>query len=50
MEEVSADHGIGITEENSASFSGAVKFNFGYDAADASFGMSKDYALNLWIR
>lgn len=46
----SADHGIGITEENSASFSDSVQFDFGYDAADASFGMSKDYALNLWIR
>ena len=37
-------HVIGITEENSASFS------FGYDAADTSFGISKDYSLNLWIR
>jgi hypothetical protein len=50
-----ADHGIGITEENSAKFGGSVTFlDFGYEPA---LGQSydnnksqKSYSLNLWVR
>ena len=51
-----ADHGIGITETNSASFaaqgSGQPEYDFGYNPAeggDNSFS-SQSYSLNLWIR
>ena len=45
-----ADHGIGITEANDASFEGQVqKYDFGNDAEDW-FGSPTDaYSLNLWI-
>lgn len=45
-----ADHGIGITEEDEASFRGSNKFDFGYDAMNTTYGMTKNYSLNLWIR
>ena len=45
-----ADHGIGITEENDASFGGSDKFDFGFDAQNTTYGMSTSYSLNLWIR
>ena len=38
-----ADHGIGITEANAASFAYSTEQDFGY-IAEAS------YSLNLWIR
>ena len=51
-----ADHGIGITETDSASFaaqgSGQPEYDFGYNPAqggDNSFS-SQSYSLNLWIR
>ena len=51
-----ADHGIGITEENSASFgvqgSSQAEYDFGYNPAaggDNSYS-SRSYSLNLWIR
>ena len=48
-----ADHGIGITETNEASFvelgGGASEYDFGYDA-DTSDSPSQSYSLNLWIR
>ncbi len=44
-----ADHGIGITEENAAKFSGGLPhFDFGSDA-DTS-GPTTLYSLNLWVR
>ena len=48
-----ADHGIGITEANAASFSdlgsGGSEYDFGYDAQTSRIP-SKSYSLNLWIR
>ena len=48
-----ADHGIGITETNEASFvelgGGESEYDFGYDA-DTSDSPSQSYSLNLWIR
>ena len=48
-----ADHGIGITETNAASFveeSGTeTEYDFGY-AADTWRPPTKSYSLNLWIR
>ena len=47
-----ADHGIGITEANHASFSDGREgeFDFGNDAED-HWGYPTDaYSLNLWIR
>ena len=47
-----ADHGIGITEENEASFTvvgnGQTEYDFGYDANTGS-NPSQSYSLNLWI-
>ena len=40
-----ADHGIGITEENEASFSGRGEFDFGFGKTP-----SKLYSLNVWVR
>ena len=41
-----ADHGIGITEANEASFDhDGVEYDFGYD-----YLASQSYSLNLWIR
>ena len=46
-----ADHGIGITEANKASFvrSDGKEYDFGYDA-DTGNAPSQSYSLNLWIR
>ena len=48
-----ADHGIGITEANEASFveydSDPTEYDFGYDA-HAEDTPSLSYALNLWVR
>ena len=48
-----ADHGIGITEKNAASFvdDGATQteYDFGYDANTGSLP-SQSYSVNLWIR
>ena len=46
-----ADHGIGITEEESASFgeTGQGEYDFGYDS-DHNNTPSQSYSLNLWIR
>ena len=48
-----ADHGIGITEANAASFNdpdrGLYEYDFGYDAVKSTIP-SKSYSLNLWIR
>jgi len=49
-----ADHGIGITEQNSASFveetSGTqTEYDFGYDAVEEN-APSQSYSFNLWIR
>ena len=48
-----ADHGIGITETNAASFveesGGATEYDFGYDASTGN-APSQSYSLNLWIR
>ncbi|XP_020617430.1 intelectin-1-like [Orbicella faveolata] len=47
-----ADHGIGITEKNSASFvegDGQTEYDFGYDAETGN-PPSQSYSLNLWIR
>ena len=49
-----ADHGIGITEANQASFSlpdgeGRYEYDFGYDATEIRT-QAKYYSLNLWIR
>ena len=40
-----ADHGIGITEANEASFHYATEFDFGYNTGSSS----QSYSLNLWI-
>ena len=44
-----ADHGIGITEANAASFydAGTEEYDFGEEADSAQ---DKTYSLNLWIR
>ena len=48
-----ADHGIGITETNAASFveesSSATEYDFGYEASTEN-APSQSYSLNLWIR
>ena len=48
-----ADHGIGITEANEASFvedgGSATEYDFGYDAL-SNTAPSQSYSLNLWIR
>ena len=49
-----ADHGIGITETNEASFveftgGSATEYDFGY-GADTYTPPSQSYSLNLWIR
>ena len=48
-----ADHGIGITETNEASFvelgSTQTEYDFGYNA-EAGTPPSQSYSLNLWIR
>ncbi len=41
-----ADHGIGITEANEASFVYSAEMDFGSDAGSGTI----DYALNLWVR
>ena len=47
-----ADHGIGITEENEASFAvvgiDQTEYDFGYNANTGS-NPSQSYSLNLWI-
>ena len=46
-----ADHGIGITETNHASFEGqGGEFDFGNDAEHWYGYPTKAYSLNLWIR
>ena len=48
-----ADHGIGITETNDASFvelSGSeTEYDFGYEA-NTGTAPTQSYSLNLWIR
>ena len=48
-----ADHGIGITETNEASFvemrGGATEYDFGYEASTGN-APTQSYSLNLWIR
>ena len=48
-----ADHGIGITETDNASFvemgCSQTEYDFGY-AADTATTPSQSYSLNLWIR
>ena len=48
-----ADHGIGITETNEASFvdigTSETEYDFGYNAKTGS-RPSTSYSLNLWIR
>ena len=48
-----ADHGIGITETDAASFveygGSATEYDFGYDGATNKVP-SQSYSLNLWIR
>ena len=48
-----ADHGIGITETDAASFvelSGqGTKYDFGYEAHRGN-APTQSYSLNLWIR
>ena len=48
-----ADHGIGITETNAASFvelgGSQTEYDFGYNA-ETNNPPSKSYSLNLWIR
>ena len=48
-----ADHGIGITETDAASFiedgGSETEYDFGYNA-ETSNAPSKSYSLNLWIR
>ena len=48
-----ADHGIGITETNAASFvesgGSATEYDFGYNAQTGN-APSQSYSLNLWIR
>ena len=48
-----ADHGIGVTEQDAASFvekdSSETEYDFGYDA-NAGNPPTQSYSLNLWIR
>ena len=48
-----ADHGIGITETDAASFVGIggsqTEYDFGYDAQTGN-APTQSYSLNLWIR
>ena len=47
-----ADHGIGITETDAASFveeEGQTEYDFGYNATTDT-APSQAYSLNLWIR
>ena len=48
-----ADHGIGITETDAASFvekySSETEYDFGYDAVTGT-APTQSYSLNLWIR
>ena len=48
-----ADHGVGITESDAASFvkygGSATEYDFGYDANTRN-APSHSYSLNLWIR
>ena len=48
-----ADHGIGITEADQASFvepsSSDIEYDFGYDA-NTGKAPTQSYSLNLWIR
>ena len=47
-----ADHGIGITETDEASFDASNdpnEYDFGYDANTGN-APTKSYSLNLWIR
>ena len=48
-----ADHGIGITETDAASFvelgGGQTEYDFGYDG-ETNQAPSPSYSLNLWIR
>ena len=48
-----ADHGVGITEANAASFveqgDTETEYDFGYDAKTGN-APSQSYSLNLWIR
>ena len=48
-----ADHGIGVTEQNRASFieagTGDTEHDFGYDA-NTENAPTQSYSLNLWIR
>ena len=48
-----ADHGIGITETNEASFvdlrGGDTEYDFGYNA-QTSNAPTQSYSLDLWIR
>ena len=48
-----ADHGVGITEADAASFidvgTSHTKYDFGYDARTEN-APSQSYSLNLWIR
>ena len=48
-----ADHGIGITETDDASFvelgGGQTEYDFGYDAQTGT-APTQSYSLNLWIR
>ena len=47
-----ADHGIGITEANEASFdesSNPTEYDFGYEASTGN-APTQSYSLNLWIR
>ena len=43
-----ADHGIGITEANAASFSHDKEFDFGNNAQPSM--ATKSFSLNLWVR
>ena len=49
-----ADHGIGITETDKASFVEKegieTEYDFGYSAYTGSSEISSAYSLNLWIR
>ena len=48
-----ADHGVGVTEANAASFveqgGDQIEYDFGYDAHTGT-APSQSYSLNLWIR
>ena len=48
-----ADHGVGITATDAASFvdygTRETEYDFGYDA-NTGYAPSQSYSLNLWIR